>query len=50
MEFSTSPYLVLRATNFGAGGGGDNVVVINEEELKVLPWVSIEAMALDFVT
>jgi len=42
--------LVLRATSLGAAGGGDDVVAINERELKVLPIVSIEAMALDFVT
>ena len=42
--------MVLRATSLGAAGGGEEVVAMTERELKVLPIVSIEAMALDFVT
>ena len=45
-----SPDFYLRATSLGAAGGGDDKVDIRVEELKVLPMVSIEAMAFDLVT
>jgi len=40
----------VRATSFGAAGGGERVWLMMEAELKVLPIVSIEAIAFDLVT